>query len=91
MKKIHLALFVLLLLQVIYAQKNKNEKIDPGLKERILEIIDSKGEMSIEEKEKMFENIKIAGGGRTKPNDKNKRNINEMSDEDSNISHKSEL
>lgn len=89
MRKIAVALFLLLLFQVLCTQKNKNERIDPGFKERILEIIDSKGEMSIEEKEKMFENIKIAGGGRTKTNNKNERN--DEINEDLNISPKSEL
>jgi hypothetical protein len=37
-------------------------KVDDGFKERILNIIDSKGDMTTQERDKIFENLKVAGG-----------------------------
>ena len=48
---------------------NPPPPINEAFKERILNILDSKGEMNDDEKAKMFENLKVAGGSRINPND----------------------
>lgn len=55
--------------------KKKEYHIDEGFKERIMNIIDSKGEMTQDEKDKMFENLKVAGGKNVKKNEKTFENF----------------
>ena len=70
---IFLSLFVIYVTGVKRSQK-KEYHVDEGFKERIMNIIDSKGEMTQDEKDKMFENLKVAGGKNVKKNEKTLEN-----------------
>ena len=73
-----LIFFILLLFVVsvtgVKHGKKKEYHVDEGFKERIMNIIDSKGEMTQDEKDKMFENLKVAGGKNVKKNEKTREN-----------------
>lgn len=76
--KIHYLIIIILallfsdLLEKTRAHDKKKREIDPAFKERIMNILDSNGEMSLEEKERIFSNIKVAGGKKI-PEEKNEK------------------
>lgn len=70
---IFLLFFVISVIGVKHSKK-KEYHIDEGFKERIMNIIDSKGEMTQDEKDKMFENLKVAGGKNVKKIEKTLEN-----------------
>ena len=66
MQKILITIWILLVLAAYVKgktnAKKKDGQLDEGFKERIMNIIDSKGEMTQEERARMFQNLKVAGG-----------------------------
>lgn len=62
MRKILLAICFLIVFFGFLSCKRPRPAVDPAFRDRILEVLDSKGDMTPEEKERIFSNMRVAGG-----------------------------